>query len=167
MKCLQFILPALLLTACASAPDYAPASSARSAGYSETQIEQDRYLVSYRSKDRDTSEARRNALLRAAELTLQNGYDTFELVSQEANSETDRRLEPRYAGPDYVTTRSCGLIGCTERVTPVAPRDPFPTEVRRDETLVQLEIIMSDKDASVSPSLYDASEVWSLAMSQQ
>ena len=157
MKCLQFILPALLLSACASAPDYAPASSARSAGYSETQIEQDRYLVSYRSKDRDTSEARRNALLRA----------TFERVSQEANSETDRRLEPRYAGPDYVTTRSCGLIGCTERVTPVAPRAPFPTETRRDETLVQLEIIMSDKDASVSPSLYDASEVWSLAMSQQ
>lgn len=165
MKCLQLILPALLLSACVSPPDYAPARSAKSAGYSETQIEQDRYLVSYRSKNRDIAEARRNALLRAAELTLQNGYDTFELVSQETISETDHHLEPRYMGPDYVTTRSCGLIGCTERVTPIASRDPFPTKTRRNEALVQLEIIMSDKDASVSPSLYDASEIWSLGTS--
>lgn len=167
MKFLQLILPALLLSACASAPDYAPASSARAAGYSETQIEPNRYLVSYRSKDRDIEEARRHALMRSAELTLMNGFDTFELVSQSINSDTDRRREPRYTGPDYVTTRSCGLLSCTKSVMPVPARPGFESEIRRDETLVQLEIVMSNKDASVSPSLYNASEVWSLGTSDR
>lgn len=165
MKTLRFILPALLLSACASAPVYGPALSSTARGYSETQIEQDRYLVSFRSRDRDVKEGRRYALLRAAELTLESGYDTFELVSQSGNSETDRWRDIHSAGPDFVTTRSCGLVGCTSRVERVPSWSGPTSEIRRDETLVQLEIIMSDKDPSISPSLYDASEVWSLGTS--
>ena len=71
---------ALLLAACASSapPPYAAAPSATTAGYSETQIESNRYFVSFRAPRGASAEALQDyALLRAAELTLQNGRDWF------------------------------------------------------------------------------------------
>ena len=81
IRVLTFAAVALALAACAStppAPPYAAATSDTSAGYSETQIESTRYFVTYRAPS--GAEAARlddYALLRAAELTLQNGRDWF------------------------------------------------------------------------------------------
>jgi hypothetical protein len=74
------VAAALLLAACASTapPPYAAAPSATSAGYSETQIESNRYFVSFRAPRGASAEALQDyALLRAAELTLQNGREWF------------------------------------------------------------------------------------------
>lgn len=69
---------ALLLAACASTPPYAPATRAGGAGYSETQIENDRYFVTYRAPNgADAATIQDYALLRAADLTLQNGREWF------------------------------------------------------------------------------------------
>jgi hypothetical protein len=70
---------ALALSACAStAPAYAPAASAGRAGYSETQIEANRYFVTYRADGgADAALVQDFALLRAAELTLAAGRDWF------------------------------------------------------------------------------------------
>lgn len=66
------------LAACASAPSYSPAAAQGAAGYSETQIETNRYFVTYRvSGAADASLLQDYALLRAAELTLQRGRDWF------------------------------------------------------------------------------------------
>ena len=68
----------IALAACASAPRYAPAASQGAAGYSELVIESNRYFVTYRaSASSDAALLQDYALLRAAELTLQNNRDWF------------------------------------------------------------------------------------------
>ncbi len=75
------VLAALILaTGCAStepAP-YGPATSSRSQGYFEQALELNRYQVGYRSFS--VGQSRTGALLRAAELTLRDGADWFQIV---------------------------------------------------------------------------------------
>jgi hypothetical protein len=67
-----------VLAACASTPTYTPAASATAAGYSETRIESNRYAVTYRAPGAaDAALVQDYALLRAADLTLQNGREWF------------------------------------------------------------------------------------------
>jgi hypothetical protein len=78
-----FIAATLALAACASTPTYTPASAASNAGYSERRIEADRYFVTYRAPN--TAEAallEDYALLRAADVTLENGREWFWLDRQ-------------------------------------------------------------------------------------
>lgn len=72
-------LAALLsLAACATAPVYAPAAGPNAAGYSETQIESNRYFVTYRAGSAaDPAVLQDFAMLRAADLTVQHGRDWF------------------------------------------------------------------------------------------
>ena len=76
---------------------YQPAS-ASAPGYSEMRIENNRYRVSFRgnsSTDRDVVET--YMLYRAAELTLQNGFETFTV----AHRETDKDVRLRSYGGYY------------------------------------------------------------------
>jgi hypothetical protein len=87
MRIFLSALALLALTACATTPAaYGPATGSTRYGYSETQIEKDRYRVTYRD---NTGAPRADdlSLLRAAELTLQNGYDWF-VVTQRGLQET-------------------------------------------------------------------------------
>lgn len=72
----------IALAGCATpAPQYGPAVRPGDSGFSETRIENDRFRVSYRTATGGPVAASDFALLRAAELTLQNGYDYF-IVTQ-------------------------------------------------------------------------------------
>lgn len=80
MRVLTFAAAAFALAACATAapPPYGAASSATSAGYSETQIELTRYFVTFRAPaGADAARLEDYALLRAAELTLASGREWF------------------------------------------------------------------------------------------
>lgn len=78
------LLACLALAACASAPTvYGPALKPNAAGYHEQRIETDRYRVSFRGySDLSKSQVEDRALRRAAELTVQDGYDWFRVVSR-------------------------------------------------------------------------------------
>ncbi|MEL6363529.1 MAG: hypothetical protein AAFR11_01655 [Pseudomonadota bacterium] len=81
-------LAALVLAACATATPYTPAND-RGYGFSEQRIEQDRFRITFSGNsltDRSTVET--YLLFRAAELTIQNDYDFFQLV--ENDTETQR-----------------------------------------------------------------------------
>lgn len=83
---------ALLVSGCATETTYRPATGKGfyRTGYSERQVETDRWLVTFAGNtvtDRDTVE--RYMLFRAAELTLQNGYDYFVMVDRT----TDRQAQ--------------------------------------------------------------------------
>lgn len=162
MKHAAAITGLFILAACASVPDYRQAPNQRAPGYYDTIIENNRYAVSYRLNSRDYVQARELALRRAAELTLESGFDTFELVTESSSRETERERHTGAAGPDRVVQRNCGLLGCATSVHD-APRDPFASDIETEYNTVTatLEILMSDKDPNVSPSLYDASEVFS------
>lgn len=164
MKLASLIVSAAILgvSACASTSAYRPAASATAPGYSETALENNRYRVAYRMARRDATKAQDYALFRAAELTLQKGYSTFEIVSRTADTVRETEQAPEFAtGPDYAVSRSCGLLACTTTTRPVMPARQPDTRFTRDEAVVTLEILMSHKDAATSASLYDASRVMS------
>lgn len=72
------------LGACATAPTvYGPATSAQGAGFSELRIEPGRYRVTFRGgAGAPISQVSDYALLRAAELTLADGYEWFRVVDR-------------------------------------------------------------------------------------
>lgn len=86
---LSILLPALGLAACATAPVYQPASGRTALGYQDQRIEANRYRISYRAQ---TPEAANDfALRRAAEITVNDGADWFEVISRD----TDRNATSR------------------------------------------------------------------------
>ena len=96
---IRFLAPliasALALAACAAAPSYAPATTPGGAGYFERQIEANRYFVTYRaSGEADAQMLQDFALLRAAELTLQQGGAWF-WVDRRALDEAGAPSGPR------------------------------------------------------------------------
>lgn len=72
---------ALLVAACASLAPYGPQVGASGQGFSEQRIESDRWRVTYRGVG-DPAPVADYALLRAAELTLENGDDWFEVTQR-------------------------------------------------------------------------------------
>jgi hypothetical protein len=80
------------LAACATTPpSYGPAASASAAGYSETQIESNRYFVTYRAPGAaEVTVLEDFALRRAAELTLQNGRAWFWVDRRTIDQEAGR-----------------------------------------------------------------------------
>lgn len=80
----------LFVAGCATETPYRPATGSgfNRTGFSEQQVEANRFLVTFAGNsvtDRDTVE--RYLLFRAAELTLQNGFDYFVMVDRQ----TDRQ----------------------------------------------------------------------------
>lgn len=85
MKRLFRIGPAMaaaaLLAACATTTPYQAATGPRAAGYDQQRIESDRWRVSFRGSG-PHERIEDLALLRASELTLEQGYDWFQVVSR-------------------------------------------------------------------------------------
>lgn len=75
------------LAGCFRATPYQPRD--RGYGYSEQKLESNRYRVTFSGNSITSRETVENYLLyRAAELTLENGYDYFVMVSQETGADT-------------------------------------------------------------------------------
>ncbi len=77
------VLASLVLTGCATATPYQAVNKGH--GYSEQRLEADRYRVSFAGNTRTSYDTVADYLLyRAAELTLENGYDYF-IVTDRGN----------------------------------------------------------------------------------
>ena len=69
---------------------FGPAAIYAHTGYSETQIDNNRLRVSFRGKTGATRESvETNLLFRAAELTLQGGYDYFIVVDHNVDTQSE------------------------------------------------------------------------------
>jgi hypothetical protein len=91
-----------VLAACATATPYQPAGWDGSRyGYFETPIEADRYRVNFSGNSLTDRQTVENYLLyRAAELTLQNGYDYF--IVADRDTEARRRYQSTgFSGPAF------------------------------------------------------------------
>jgi hypothetical protein len=91
----------LALGACATETTYRPATGSGFArtGYSDRQVEPNRYLVSFAGNSytsRDTVE--RYLLFRAAELTLSRGFDNFILVDKDTDLRSRTYSTPGIGG---------------------------------------------------------------------
>jgi hypothetical protein len=85
------------LAACVSPTPYQPnvRGSATSGGYSEIRLEPNRWRVNFAGNSMTSRETVEGYLLfRAAELTLQNGDDWFEIVDRNTDTKTRTYVEP-------------------------------------------------------------------------
>ena len=91
-RCFTVGAAALLLAACATATPYGPAAEGGGYGFSEQQIEQNRFRITFRGNSVTSRETVENALLfRAAELTVQQGFDHFIVVENETEARRSYR----------------------------------------------------------------------------
>ena len=84
MKRLLGTLAFVALAACTSGPTrYIPALDGDDMGYREQRLETERYRVSFRANpDLKPPQVEDMALRRAAEITVQNGYEWFHVVTR-------------------------------------------------------------------------------------
>jgi hypothetical protein len=126
-------------------------------GYSETKIEGDRYRISFKGNSLTGKETVENYMLyRAAELTLQNGYDTFTI----ANRDTDKDRDIRGSG-GYMGTR-LSYMYFVPRYGWVGAWEPYWTpETYREVTRYEAyaEILMGRGAKGSDPNTFDARQV--------
>ena len=98
-------MAALTLAACETATPYQPLNAPgakASGGYSDRQIEPDRFVVRFAGNDLTSRETvERFLLLRAAELTVQHGYDWFTTTQRHTDKQTDVYSTPDLIGGGY------------------------------------------------------------------
>jgi len=152
-----------LLGGCASQSVYKPAERSGAEGYTETKLSENRYRVSFNGNESTGSgKVQDYALLRAAELTLQNGYDWFELANKDIEKK-QRQQTSVDSGLDVPRTtvyQSCGLLTCR---TAVAHSPGYgvgvATTTTRTEYSAQLEVVMGKNPKPSKGDAYDAREV--------
>jgi len=90
----------LALASCETPTPYQPAATAGSyhMGYSDQRIDDDHFRVSFAGNSLTSRETvERYLLYRAAELTVQNGFDYFVLINRDTETKTSTYLEPGFA----------------------------------------------------------------------
>lgn len=101
------------------------------------------------------------ALWRAAQVAIDRGYPTFEVVSRDVATDAGARNAVMLTTERDVTyERSCGLLGCSTSAVPTE-RTGFETDIngRRPSRVVSLEIQLSHDTSVGSPNRYYAAEV--------
>lgn len=86
-------------------------------GYQETQLGDTQYRVGFKHRGIELSSANNYALLRAAELTLENGYDWFEVVDHQSEIFQDKHATTsgKSATSGRRTQLDCGLLVCLNK----------------------------------------------------
>lgn len=111
----------VVLSSCSNQTVYQPAERRGAEGYTETKLTNNRYRVTFTGNSITPSETVKDyALMRAAELTLQEGYDWFYL----ADRNTDKKVHGATsigAGIDIPSQtevyQRCGLMRCNTVAT--------------------------------------------------
>ena len=84
-----FLTVTILALLCACATPYKKASSPKKKGYFTTKLQDKVYDVTFNASDEtDLKKAKDYALLRAAEVCLENNYQTFNIIDKEDNTIT-------------------------------------------------------------------------------
>lgn len=124
---LILILTTMLLAGCASQPDYREATKG-GFGYTESKYSDTQYRVQFKARGTDKGKAMDYAMLRAAELTLAQGYDWFLVTDRETLVDKENvQLSPQVGfSRRYATVTDCGVLTCR---TSQFPSNQFETGV--------------------------------------
>ncbi len=127
MKWITSIGIMVLLGGCASQPDYREASKG-GFGYSESKLSETQYRIHFKARGSDKAKAMDYAMLRAAEVTLENGYDWFVVNDRETLVDKESVQSSPQVGfaQRYATVRECGLVTCR---TVAYPTTQFQTGI--------------------------------------
>ncbi|PTQ08243.1 hypothetical protein CLG96_16255 [Sphingomonas oleivorans] len=103
-RALTILLAALAVTACGTATPYRPETPGQSSrgGYSDQQIEANRYRVTFRGNSLTARETVETYLLyRAAQLTVERGYDWFIMADRQTDKRTRTYIDRPFGPGPY------------------------------------------------------------------
>ncbi|MBD2858698.1 hypothetical protein IB286_06705 [Spongiibacter sp. KMU-158] len=164
-KLILAVLVTGFLAACSSTSVYQPAEKRGAYGYTETQLGADRYRVTFTGNSvTDKETVNDYAMLRAAELTLQNGYEWFQMVNRdtESKSRSSTNISGMYDyGGGTAVYQRCGLVSCNTYVTQVPSRidGGVATTTTRTSYQSSLEVKMGKGQMPESAEAYNAQEL--------
>ena len=155
---------ALALSACATATPYGPAGYGSRYGYAEQRLDADRFRVSFAGNSVTSREqVEMGLLLRAAEVTVQSGYDWFATVERA----TDRDVRYQASRDPFYYDRYSPFWGPSWRYyrrgfwspwyDPFGP-DLDVREIDRFEATAEIVMGRGPKPAG-DPNAFDAREV--------
>ncbi|MDN3637500.1 hypothetical protein QWY82_01645 [Simiduia curdlanivorans] len=149
----------LSLVGCASNSGY-KAASGSGYGYTETEISENRYRIDYKDKSRRASQAKNYALLRAAELTLAQGYDWFVVVDRETQIEKSDDNISTSMTTGRTVTKSCGLLSCSTQSHPTTEYGVgMNSGTGKDFAIASLEVRLGKGVKPATGDTYDAREI--------
>lgn len=154
MKHLVIGASALILAACASGPSaYGPAYGSSDLGYENTRIQQDRFRISYTS--RNANESKDLVLLRAAEIAEAEGYSHFKVI----NGSHQGRTGGSPISSSIGVGRSVGGYrgGRTAVGVGVGVRD-VASALEGDKHTETIEVILMNMGGS-DPNIYEAASI--------
>lgn len=149
----------ILLAACSSSNPQYQAADQKGFGYSDKQLATDKYWVSYKSRDTNAQRATDFALLRAAELTIAQGYEWFVVSEKDVSGKRLVRNEPTEVHVDTIancTSDMCGSVPTTRKYGSDGVN--IEQEERADFT-VELTVLFGKGERPEPKFVYDAREV--------
>ncbi len=126
-----------LLSACATTASNYHAAKADGTGYKEIVLDSISYRVQFKVRGNQRIAAHNYAMQRAAELTLNAGYDWFIVSKETRRLINEKNTSPEL--PETFSTRRCGLLGCKTQTYRTPELDTEPPD---SYTLVLLDIHM-------------------------
>lgn len=151
MKMIVVALVLMALGGCTSQSAY-KAAKGDSSGYKEIALSENHYRVQFKVNGSAHGTARKYVLMRAAELTIAQGYDWF--VVEKRTTRTLNEPDPFDSNTRPVITRNCGLLGCRTQ----AELPPRSIDIPNTETLAIMEIRMG-RGVRPEKESYDAREI--------
>jgi hypothetical protein len=130
-------------------------------GYSHIQLSEDQYRVVFKgNKNTDEEHVTNFALLHAAELTTEKGYNWFTVVDSDTDIETKNitRVGPAKAtpAPGEVT---CGLLGCATPGSPNYAGGKVTTKKVQEHIMSSLLITMGKGQPESPSKVFDAKKL--------
>lgn len=159
-RLVSILLMVVVISGCASQSPYAPAGK-NGYGYQESQLTKNRYRVSFTGNSHTPGELVKDyALLRAAELTLQQEREWFKVVNRETDKQSRQRSGAGIsASRPYSVNRDCGLLGCRTTSSSIRTGVSISSTRRSNRYASSIEIVMGMGEADDPDAVYSAREI--------
>jgi hypothetical protein len=148
---------ALALAACETGPTPYQAGGRYARGYTEQQIEGDRYRITFKGNIRTDKDTVENYMLyRAAELTLQQGFDTFTIVDRDIDRKRSISGGSRDFGPRF------SYVYFHPRFGWIGEYDPYwgpSTYTETTQYSATAEVVLAKGPKGSDPKTFDARDV--------
>ena len=144
---------ALVLAGCATGMSYHPWDSTYQLGYTDTQLSEKVFRVSYAGYNIPQNACEEFALMRAAELAKQSGYKYFRVLDEKQTNQSQSFFIPG-------TTQTSGTASTYGNVTSfnaTSSSGGYAGTIQRPVSTLTVELMKEKIDA---PSTLDADIVW-------
>ena len=157
MKHLGLWLSLVILSSCANQSAYR-AAAGNGVGYKDTAVNATAYQVEYKSRGENLNRTQDMALLRAAEITAEQGYDWFIVTHRETKNNRQKFAPAPLLSDREIVTRRCGLLACRTNRQTMPDMDFGPRADEASEIIVILDVNLG-KGIRPKENSYEASEV--------